>query len=260
MLWARLATHKNLIWLFYHVIFGLPISPCASDSSHFVKVDDWDLTCESPRLHLTPSPSDRLTCARMCLQQPDCTAFMFTPHNTGSHDDKLGSCAWCPPDSVTNMSYSPSMEIWPKLLGFFTSPKWYTDLPIRGALCPGRFLAIHGRVFNPVPPRFDVSFVDNNEYNFALYIAVYFNISSYIERFSLYTKVDGVWDETVFPEGVFPFAAGKNFEIIVLATEEGFSVYVEGAFMTTITRTAFMVCDVGLMSVRLAMFDSIIFN
>ncbi|GFO39448.1 hypothetical protein PoB_006595300 [Plakobranchus ocellatus] len=261
----------HLIWLLYYVMISSCLSPCTSESFGFVRLKDVKLICESDLVLLTPSASKSLECARECKRRADCTAFMFTPLSGVSQSTatkgKLGMCSWCPAFSIVNVSYTagdPQLETWRNILGYLVHPPENTDLEIPGALSVGRYLAINGRVPDPPPDRIRVTLYPNSRLHtrvpdIALRIMPRFQHRGHTNTLVVTCRIEYVFRETVFPEGVFPFSAGQNFEIAVLATPSGFSVYIEGIFMTAVNDSAFMVGDVRFINVEKAEFSMISF-
>ncbi|GFN87811.1 galectin-4-like [Plakobranchus ocellatus] len=229
-------------------------------SSHFAKLDDRQFICESDLLPLTSSPSDHKKCATMCQRQSNCTAFMFVPHNSSSHGDELGTCSWCPPHNITSVSYTPAVQLWLNLLGYMTTLPFRTFMPMQGALCIGRYVAVRGRIPDPAPDRFGVLIVTEIYVDYPINLVIRFNEGGYTNRLTVHTRVDKDWDMEVLPEGVFPFVAGQDFEVGVLATKEGFSLFVDGVYLTKATRTKFMLCNINYIWLDVSEYYNVVFN
>ncbi|GFN77067.1 receptor-type tyrosine-protein phosphatase delta [Plakobranchus ocellatus] len=240
--------------LFYGLLF------CASGftSTRFVKDTQRKLICTSVLVPLTSSPVSYLECARKCQHQPDCTAFMFSPENSispsATSDARSGTCLWCPADSIVNISYTPAdpqLETWVNIQGYLMSPPTTGEsMAIPGGLSVGRFVVFQGRVPEPAPRRSLLTLFVNDTDNVAVRVSPRFDFDGHVNRLLINSRIDSQWKTQVFPEGFFPFSPGQNFEIAVLATTGGFTVYIDGEFIKTVTRTAHMAGDVRYASIE----------
>ncbi|GFN76567.1 hypothetical protein PoB_000307300 [Plakobranchus ocellatus] len=243
-------------WLLYHVILGSSLCKDALGSTDFVKDSDHGLICKSDLIPLMPSPASHLMCARMCKREPDCTAFMFDRQNSSfpgaSTSERSGTCLWCPANDILSISFTPAdpqLETWFNVRGFLVSLPTKDELvPIRDVLATvGRSVIVQGRVPEPVPRRCRFTLYVNDTESFAVRVSPHFHFHGYINKLFVNSKIENQWDTHIFPDN--PFSAGRNFEIAVLARNNGFDVYIDGVFMKTLTQTAHFIGHIRYTSV-----------
>ncbi|GFN96622.1 galectin [Plakobranchus ocellatus] len=254
---------SQAFWLLYYIITGPSCCLSFSESSLFMKLENDNVICDSDLLQLIPMSYNNAECALACQLEPNCTSFMFSPCKVCSPGLDIGTCSQCPSYNFTDVNPHPDTEVWLHSLGYVASPPNDVFVTIPRALSAGRFMVVRGRVPDPAPSFIIVSCLDNtaNE-NYAVYIELCFSCSSAstANRVLLWNRIDSQWRYETLPEGVFPFAAGQEFQVEILAANDGFRVYVDGAFLGSITRSASLVGAVELLFLRDADFYSVMFN
>ncbi|GFN77662.1 hypothetical protein PoB_000416800 [Plakobranchus ocellatus] len=246
--------------LLYYLIVWSSVCTCALGSTTFVKYTDRKFICrpDPVPLRLSPGWGNNLACARQCQRQLHCIAFMFTPHNTISQNTatgaRPGTCLWCPASTIVNISFTatdPLLETWINVLGYLVQPKNRELFAIPGALSVGRIVILQGRVPDPVLHSSQFTLYINNSENVAVGISPRFLSHKNFKRVAILTRINGEWkEEYLWPKGFFPFPPGGKIEFAVLATGEGFRVYINGDFTVTVTSTAHWLDEVGYAAVR----------
>ncbi|KAK3777608.1 hypothetical protein RRG08_021724 [Elysia crispata] len=230
-------------------ILWLGLTLCTSVSTNFKKLKDLEFDCDVSPDSLVPGFSDYITCARACKERIDCTFFVFTPNiSRAPSGAKVGRCTACPASNITGLNYipiNPQAETWLHTLGHVLDPQPYKYISIPGALSIGRLLVVKGRAPKPAPNRMVIDVFHNNKADVTTRITPRFNYHGMVDRMVVSSRVSGKWAVTVFPESIFPFAEGKDFEINLLATRQGFMVYVNESFMRTVVKTIYMANDIG---------------
>ncbi|GFO03912.1 hypothetical protein PoB_003041700 [Plakobranchus ocellatus] len=230
----------TLSWLLYQMILWASLGAQATGSTRFVRYTDRTFACKTDLAPLTPSPANYLVCARTCLRQPDCTAFMLTRHSTGFSDGPGSrTCWWCPANQIASISYAladPQLETWFNVLGYLVSPTTKDEpLAVPGALSTvGRIVIFQGRVPDPAPPRFRLTLFVNDTENIVVRVSPRFKFAGHVNRLLVSSRTGSQYNRLLLPNTCFPFSPGQNFEVLLLATNQGFLVYIDGAYIGTI--------------------------
>ncbi|GFO28416.1 galectin [Plakobranchus ocellatus] len=239
-------------WLLYHVIGWSCICTCVLASTGFIKYTDRTLVCDPDRALQTSALGTNLACARKCKEQLVCTGFMLQLESERA-GARLGTCLWCAANAVVNISYTPTdppTVTWIHVLGQLLNPD-KDILDISSSLSVGRIVTLQGTVSDPVPDHSEFSVYTKNDWNIAVAISLHFAYHGYNNTILIHTRTDGSWNtEARLPEGYFPFPPGGKIDFAVLATSEGFRVYINGDFVFTVTSTASWVGTIGHVSFK----------